>query len=239
MFLPDLNTREIKKAYYHTTHLYKEELREQVSESQTSSTSWGSATSSGRGRGTSISDSSSAGESGGSATMSPLGGEATEGWFTETAGASALQTSGSAESESEFTSESESHGGSESETHGTTTGTVFVPIPVKELGSESEWSREEKLSKVAQTLKEQLQRHCFIKLGREKTQPLRVPDVETDHVEPETLDEYQGMLYERQGSLPAAEVDHLLIESEERFLARARPKLDAKRHQIDDEEFLE
>ena len=27
MFLPDLNTRQIKKAYYHTTHLYREETR--------------------------------------------------------------------------------------------------------------------------------------------------------------------------------------------------------------------
>jgi hypothetical protein len=27
MFLPDLNTRQIKKAYYHTIHLYDEQTR--------------------------------------------------------------------------------------------------------------------------------------------------------------------------------------------------------------------
>ena len=34
MFLPDLNTRQIKKAYYHTIHLYREETRTIRSQAQ-------------------------------------------------------------------------------------------------------------------------------------------------------------------------------------------------------------
>ena len=98
----------------------------------------------------------------------------------------------------------------------------WAKIAIKELGNESEWNREEKLSKVAEMLKFQQQRHCFIKLDGQTTQPLRVPDVNTPYVEPETLDEYQQMLYERQSALPAEEVDRRLVASEEQFMERAR-----------------
>src|SRR5687767_2072489 len=50
MFLPDLNTRQIKKAYYHTTHLYEEQQRLIESYSQGRGTSRGSNWSSGSSR---------------------------------------------------------------------------------------------------------------------------------------------------------------------------------------------
>jgi hypothetical protein len=153
--------------------------------------------------------------------MPPGDGGDTEGWFTESAGKSSFSSWGSSDSSSESESFSEASGGSESETESVTTGTVFVPVPVRELGSESEWSREEKLSKIAEMLKYQQQRHCFIKIDTEPTQPLRVPDVITPHAEPETLAEYERMLHERHGSLPAPEVDRLLAENEAAFLDRA------------------
>jgi hypothetical protein len=70
-------------------------------------------------------------------------------------------------------------------------------------------------------LKYQQQRHCFIKIDREPTQPLMVTDVSSPYVEPETLIEYQGMLYAKQGSLSGDEVDQLLIQSHDEFMARA------------------
>jgi hypothetical protein len=220
MFLPDLNSRQIKKAYYHTVHVYREEERSQVTRGTTHGTTWSSSSSHGSGSSFSSSESSGAGESSGGATMFPPG-EPTEGWFTESAGSSTFSSSGTSQSESEFSSESESTGGSESETNSVTTGPVFVPIPIKELGSETEWGREEKLSKVAELLKFQQQRHCFIKIDRSPTQPLRVPDVSTPNVEPETLLEYERMLHARYGSLSASAVDLLLAQNERDFIARA------------------
>src|SRR5207302_4822096 len=83
----------------------------------------------------------------------------------------------SSQSSSDFSSESETHGESHSESSGESQVPVWVPIPRQELTTEAEWTREEKLSKVAQLLKEQMQQHCFIKLDTEKTQPLLVPFV--------------------------------------------------------------
>ena len=222
MFLSDLNTRQIKKAYHHTIHLYREEARSQVSRSRGSGTSRSASRGSGTGHAEASSESAGVGESAGGAMMTPPTAEGpTEGWFTESSGSSSFYASGSSQSESAFESESESTGESSSETEGVTTGPVFVPIPVQELGSESEWGREEKLSKVAEMLKCQQQRHCFIKIDTEPTQPLRVPDVNTPYVSPETLSEYAAIVYRRQGSLPAAQVDKLLSESERQFMQRA------------------
>jgi hypothetical protein len=155
-----------------------------------------------------------------------------EGWFpTE------LEDLNRSESESAGISESESESYSETEVP------IFVPIPVQELGSETEWSREEKVSKVAEMLKCQQQRHCFIKLDTENTQPLKVPFVRNFGVSDEDLHEYEQMLYRTQGALPAAKVDRLINESERVFLlglGESDPGLttiDATT--IDDSEFME
>ena len=118
MFLPDLNTRQIKKAYYHTVHLYEEQTR--TIRGHTSGR--GSAHMGGAVR--------SAGES------VPMA--AVEGWFVDPQG-----TRFSGESTTEADSETAVETDSEVEVP------VFVPIPVQELGSETEWTREEKVSNVA------------------------------------------------------------------------------------------
>lgn len=181
IFLPDLNTRQIKKAYYHTIHLYREETRTIRSQSR------------GSGSGQSV--------GGGSGMSGPV-----ESWFTDPE----LLTASESESFGSFESEQQS----ESETEVP----VFVPIPVQELGSETEWSREEKVSRIAEMLKYQQQRHCFIKLDTEKTQPLKVPFVREFGVPAEYLIEYERELYSRQGALPAVEADRLISESERAFL---------------------
>jgi hypothetical protein len=189
MFLPDLNTRQVKKAYYHTIHLYEEQTR------TIRGHSWGSA-----------SGNNLAAASGSGVQTVPV-----EGWFGGDAVAS----------NSSFNSSSSSESFSESESESETVVPVFVPIPVQELGSESEWGREEKLSRVAEMLKFQQQRHCFIKIDTEKTQPLKVPDVRAYGVSPEGMVEYQHEIYKRQGARPGAEIDKRLSENEQRFLTDA------------------
>jgi hypothetical protein len=187
MFLPDLNSRQIKKAYYHTIHLYEEQTRTI------------------RGSSRSVATSHSCGFAVG--MSGPV-----EGWFADPNSLNA--------SASEFESASDSESESESEVEVP----VFVPIPVQELASETEWSREEKVSRVAEMLKYQQQRHCFIKLDTEKTQPLKVPFVREFRLPESYLAEYQRKLYDRQGAIRAAEADRLISESERAFLMNvARP----------------
>ncbi len=191
MFLPDLNTRQIKKAYYHTIHLYEEQTRT----IRGRSTSRGSVTSSG----------SSSGVSGPSVQ-----------WFENL----------NPDDQITFDSESESSTQSETESESEVEVPVFVPIPVQELSSETEWSREEKVSRVAEMLKHQQQRHCFIKLDTEKTQPLRVPFVRNFPVPDQFVQQYQQRVYARQGAISAAEADRMISESEQTFLTTlGRPNI--------------
>lgn len=198
MFLPDLNTRQIKKAYWHTTHVYREETRTVRSHS----------TSSAYGSGTGRADASTAGGSTVGVSF-PL-----EGWFGVSDSSSEFSSTGEVSSETEF--------GSEAETFGETEVPVFVPIPVNELGSESEWSREEKVSKAAELLKHQQQRHCFLKLNLEKTQPMLVPKVTERHVAATTLLEYETAVYRSQQALSAVEADRLIAAREQLFLNENR-----------------
>jgi hypothetical protein len=192
MFLPDLNTRQIKKAYYHTVHIYEEQTR--IIRGRSS------------GHGSTVTGGSSTG----------LSGPAVE-WFDD--------LNLNLEEMSRFDTESQSSSESEMESESEVEVPVFVPIPVKELGSETEWSREEKVSRVAQMLKYQQQRHCFIKIDTEKTQPLKVPFVRDFRVPADYVHQFERGLYDRQGALPAAEADRLIAESQHAFLINvARPR---------------
>jgi hypothetical protein len=221
MFLPDLNTRQIKKAYYHTIYLYREETRTVRSHGHSHASSHTSGTSTGSG--TADSTGSVSGTSSGYSAPGLGPSPTVEGWFTEGTSSSDISSS----SNSDFSSTSESDSESESETYGETVVPVWVPIPKQELTTESEWTREEKLSRVAEMLKCQQQAHCFIKLDMEKTQPLRVPFVKDPGLSPQFLLEYQRDVYAAQGALPAAEVDRLIEESQQQFLAAAGQVIDA------------
>jgi hypothetical protein len=230
MFLPDLNTRQIKKAYYHTIHLYDEQTRivRSHSASRGSSTthsemtgsgsSWGSVSS------TSSGTSSTTGFSGPSTAGNP---NAVEGWFSQGETRSSVTSNAYSDAYSDFSAAGFATSDSVSETEGETVVPVWVPIPVQELGSEAEWSLEEKRSKVAEMLKTQQQRHCFIKLDTEKTQPLLIPFVRDYSHRPADLLEYEKKVYAAQGALPAAEVDRLIEESATKFLNAAREPVDA------------
>lgn len=224
MFLPDLNTRQIKKAYYHTIHLYEEQTRTVKSRSrgygQSTSTSIGS----GAGKGTSIGlGRSTLGGCGRTSTSGNL--DETVGWFngpeSRNEFTAASETVFSSHSSSDFTSETQSQGESYFESTGESEVPVWVPIPVKELTTESEWTREEKVSKVVEMLKYQQERHCFIKLDNEPTQPLRIPFVREYSQSEKSLLEYEEAVFRAQGALLGPDVDLLLDQNETRFLASA------------------
>jgi hypothetical protein len=149
----------------------------------------------------------------------------TVGWFSESESrndfAASSATVFSSHSSSDFSSESESQGESYSESTGESEVPVWVPIPVQELTTESEWTREEKVSKVVEMLKYQQERHCFIKLDTEPTQPLRIPFVREYSQSDKTLLEYEEAVFQAQGALNGPDVDTLLEQNEKRFLASA------------------
>jgi hypothetical protein len=168
-----------------------------------------------------------------------------EGWYSRNEGQNSFTAQGYsqgssqslAESTSEFSGESESvfsassdsavssQGGSVGRStaymRGESTVPVWVPIPVQELGSEAEWGREEKVSKVALMLKTQQQRHCFIKLDKEDTQPLQVPFVREHSVSSPYLIVYEREVYKAQQAITGDEADRLLEANERRFLITA------------------
>lgn len=132
----------------------------------------------------------------------------------------------SSETRSESSSEGAAVGSSRSHSKGKTVVPVWVPIPVQELGSESEWSREEKVSRVAEMLSCQMKQHCFIKLDEIKTQPLWIPTVRDYSYLREYLPEYEHEVALAHGAIPAAEVDQLIAQSERRFLQGVRETID-------------
>jgi hypothetical protein len=243
MFLPDLNTRQIKKAYYHTIHLYREEQRAIRSRStgRGSSSSYGNsqnsnqATGFSRGTGSGLARGRSLGVPGDGTTL-PFGVDPeVEGWFVETESENSFSASSESSISSEGSSESFSEGESEFESEGETSVPVWVPIPIQELGSESEWSVEEKRNRVAEMLKCQQQAHCFIKLDTLPTQPLKVPFVRAyDSQSREELAAYERAIYQMQEALPASRVDQLIEEDAQRFLAAAEQHLAAAENVEDD-----
>jgi len=160
----------------------------------------------------------------------------TVGWFSESESrnsfAASSDTTFSSQSTSDFSSESESQGESYFESTGESDVPVWVPIPVQELTTESEWTREEKVSKVVEMLKYQQERHCFIKLDNEPTQPLRIPFVREYSQSDKTLLEYERAVYDEQQAVSAADADLLLVQSERKFLQAATNQTPAKPHKL-------
>ena len=71
-------------------------------------------------------------------------------------------------------SDSESYSTSESEADIP----IFFPVPFSELSSIQYYTLDEQLTKLTAALKTQFQRHCFIQIRQQETQPMLVPFVE-------------------------------------------------------------
>ncbi len=209
LFIGKLDPTKIKCSIYQTK-FWPEYRRDKVYTRATShSSSSGTSTSSSSG----ASSSDSSGMSYDGSYFTP------DKWFAFTNGftRSEITTSGSSSSSSTASSESEAWGDSESEADIP----IFFPVPFQELSSVQYYPLDEQLTELTAALKNQFQRHCFIKLLDEETQPLLVPFVEgvtSFRNSDENLHWYIEQQNQKQGALPSAEIDRLLEAQETALL---------------------
>ena len=147
-------------------------------------------------------------------------------WFgspASTGTVSEVTSSGSTTGSSTGYSDTDSYSTSESEADIP----IFFPVPFRELSSVQYYSIEEQLTELTAALKLQFQRHCFIQIRQQETQPMLVPFVEpitTFTYSRENLDWYIDRQHQRQHALPAAEVDRLLEQQETALLKAAQSR---------------
>lgn len=97
---------------------------------------------------------------------------------------------------------------------------IFFPVPFKELSSVEHYTIDEQLWELTAALKEQFERHCFLKIRQEDTQPMLVPFVKSFYTTQKNLEWYKDKLLGEHDALRPAEID-LLIEEREQALLKA------------------
>jgi hypothetical protein len=144
---------------------------------------------------------------------------------TQSASSGSASTSGRTSSWAESSSDSDGYSDSES----VADVPIFFPVPFRELSSVQYYSIDEQLTELTAALKLQFQRHCFIQIRQQETQPMLVPFVEpitTFTYSRKNLDWYIGQQHQKQQALPAAEVDRLLEAQETALLQAAQSRLE-------------
>ena len=142
--------------------------------------------------------------------------------FTRSEVSSSSTTSGSSSASGSSQSDSESWSDSEGEADIP----IFFPTPFEELSSVQYYTLDEQLTELTAALKQQFQRHCFIQIRQQETQPMLVPyvvPVTAFTYNRQMLDYYIQRQHEKQHALPASEIDSLLELQEENLLQAARP----------------
>jgi hypothetical protein len=201
LFLGELDPRKIKVAIYQTK-FWPKYSRDKVytkSGSQSTTSGWSE---------TSIHGTSSG--NGSSEWFQP--GD----WFGDpvpTGRSSKSSVSGESQSWGEGISGSETHGESES----VADIPILLPVPFQELSSVQYYSADEQLLELTAALKEQFQRHCFIKVQGEKTQAMLVPLVQPFYTPFANQAWYSDKLLTTHGAL-SAEVADALIDFQETAL---------------------
>lgn len=126
-----------------------------------------------------------------------------------------------------------SEGRAETESEAIADVPIYRPMPFHEAAKE--YSLEEQKWRMADNLKEQWARHCFVKVGNEKTQPMLVPIVKRPEIFITRLVEYQKKLMEKSPySLPLPEARRA-IEERQRILL----SVPAKKAPYPDDEVLD
>ena len=180
------------------------------------------------GRGSSTSSAHGTTESTASASFSGLASGQTfytpDNWFGTAmpAGTSDVTSSGTTTTSGRGSSDLDSYSSSESEVDIP----IFFPVPFQELSSIQYHSLEEQLTQLTAALKNQFQRHCFIQIRQQETQPMLVPFVEpvtTFTYSRKNLDWYIDQQHQKQNALPADDVDRLLKEQETGLLKLIAP----------------
>lgn len=227
LFIGQVDPKKIKAAIYQTKHWYRY-VREKVysksssyGESQSESAGEGSARGSGRQNSSSSGGSRSAGSSyemqgfGGQIVLPPSVDGVYTGamWLSDGAAASHGESSGFSDTESTSEFAGRSSGSSWSESESVADIPVFEPVPYQELSSIQYYTPEEQLLELTQALKLQQQRHCFIQLPNQETQPVLVPLVEDFYVSKINLDWYIQRLSQRADALTPKEADRLISQA--------------------------
>ena len=88
-----------------------------------------------------------------------------------------------------------------------------------EEDGQEDWSREEKVAKLAQRLMSLKRRECYVKLP-DMVGKYEVPFVEDYLLNPETVLEFEKAV--QKNAIPQHEADQILKEAEARFLARGK-----------------
>ena len=108
---------------------------------------------------------------------------------------------------------------------GTTESEIDIPfyflVPKEELTSLEYWSRDDQIWKMSDALMAQFQRHGFIQIPEQDTQPMLVTFVRRHGVYPKDFISYQREFHENVEAFPIAEVDGLLEVEREQIKARA------------------
>ena len=214
LFIGKLDPKKIKASIYQTK-FWPEYRRDKA---------YGKSTSTGSSHGSMVSN-ASASFSGMASSESFFTGDQWFGSGVSPMATNEASSSGTTSSSSSGYSDAYSDSSSESEVDIP----IFFPVPFQELSSVTYYSLEEQLTELTAALKYQFQRHCFIEIRQQETQPLLVPFVEpvtTFNHSRKNLDWYVEQQHEKQHALPAAEVDRLLTEQEAdllRTIQVARP----------------
>jgi hypothetical protein len=214
LFIGKLDPKKVKASIYQTK-FWPEYRRDKV---------YGKGSSSGSSHGTvqSTGDASFSGLASGQSFYTPdnwFGSPASTGMLNQTSSSGSTSTSSSGYSDTDSSSTSESEADIP----------IFFPVPFTELSSVQYYSIDEQLTEMAAALKLQFQRHCFIQIRQQETQPMLVPFVEpvsTFTYNRKNLDWYIERQHQAQHALPAAEVDRLLDEQENALLQAARTTVD-------------
>lgn len=221
LFIGDLDPKKIKAAIWQTK-FWPEYRRDKVYSHGTShGTSTGHSSSSGESSGSAMASSSSSGVSmhfDDWFSFPNLTGERTEDTSNATSRTSSRSSSwGESSSEAETFAESDSVADIP----------IFFPVPFQELSSVQYYTTEEQLTELTAALKEQFPRHCFIKILGQKTQPMLVPLMITYtsfFYSSENLKWYVRLQLQRQGALPAAEIDRLIEQRSNALLQASLPR---------------
>jgi hypothetical protein len=203
MFIGDLDPKKVKAAIYQTK-FWPEYRRDKV---YSNSTTHSSGSSRGESSGQGYGFNTTSGE-----FFQP------NDWF----GSSSTGTSqGESRSSFSFSGSGQSTSDSFGDSQGVADIPIFFPVPFKELSSVEHYTIDEQIWELTKALKEQFERHCFIKVRQQTTQPMLVPFVKSFYTTEKNLDWYKSKLLNAHNALRPDEVDVLIEEREQALLKAA------------------
>lgn len=134
----------------------------------------------------------------------------------------ASESEGASADNADRETESQSKGASSSGS--VTRGSQLVTTPIFEetVTSRSEWSREEKVSKLAAHLRNQPRQNCMIRLQNTEPEQFTVPTVQEHAMRPAAIEGYRVKVYKSANALKLEEARLTVQKSREDFLRRGR-----------------